>query len=100
MNYARHMNARLSPYSRPWLWLARETLIIAALLLVAMGLVALNFMSIPTLLVLTGLIGVLLFLTAGVIADIVAAGFCRWTAAMGRGLGLLVASVRYQRERK
>ena len=100
MNYARHMNARLSPYSRPWLWLAGETSIIAALLLTAMGLLALDSMSIPMLFVLAALIGALLFLTTRLIADILAAGLCRWAAAMGRGLSLLVASIRCTQARK
>lgn len=50
--------------------------------------------GIPQLLVAAGLIGIIVVLTLRMAADILVAGICSWTKAMGGGLGSMVASIR------
>ena len=53
--------------------------------------------GIPQLLVAAGLIGIIVVLTLRMAADILVAGICSWTKAMGAGLGSMVASIRVAR---
>jgi len=89
------MSTKLSPYDRPWIWLLRESSVIALLGLAAWAVIATGPADIPQMLASIVLVAVTVALTMRLIADILAAGFCRWSAAMGFGLGVLVASIRY-----
>ena len=73
----------------------RETVVIALFSLAAWGVAATGLTGIPQILALFGLVAVALVLTIRMITDIFVAGFCQWSEAMGRGVGELVASIRY-----
>lgn len=93
------MKTALSPYHRLWLWLLREILVICLWVLAAWALLATDRLGIPHALGFIVVSGVVISLSMRVVASILAAGFCRWLAAMGHGLGVLVASLRYARGR-
>jgi hypothetical protein len=63
-------------------------------LVAAYAVVATGLAGIPQMLALVVLAAVIVALTMRMIADILAAGFCRWAAAAGHGLGVWVASIR------
>lgn len=94
------MNSQLSPYHRPWLWLLRETSVIALLGLAAWAVVAPGLAGIVQLLAFIVLAALIVFLTLRLVADIFAAGCCRWFVAMGEGLAVLVASIRQARRKQ
>ena len=94
------MDPQLSPYHRPWLWLLRETSVITVFVLAAWAVIATGFVGIPQMLAFVVLAAVIVALMMRLVADILAAGFCRWSAAMGHGLGILVASIRYPRHKR
>ena len=71
----------------------RETSVIALFALAAGLLIAAEVTTILHVLALVALFVVIFALTMRMVADILAAGFCGWCAAMGHGLGVLVASI-------
>jgi hypothetical protein len=79
------------------MWLLREASVITLFVLVACAVVATGFASIPQMLAFVVLVAVIVALTMRTVAAILAAGFCRWSASMGHGLGVLVASIRRAR---
>ena len=93
------MNNRPSPYHQPGVWLLRETSIIGLLMLGAWVVAATGLESITKLLAFIVLLVLIVAFTMRVVADLLAAGFCRWSAAMGHGLGALVASIRQGRRK-
>ena len=94
------MSTRISPYSRPWRWFAREASRIAFLALALIAVCGMEGLVITRMIVQAALAGVSLFLSMGMVADILAAGFCRWSAVMGYGLGVLAGAIRYPRHPK
>jgi len=94
------MNSRFSPYTHPWIWLTREISVIALFVLAAWAVIATGPAAVPQMLALAGCVAVSVVLTLRMVADILVAGFCQWSKAMGYGLGALVASIRYARRRR
>jgi hypothetical protein len=91
------MSTQISPYHRPWIWLLRQTSVLALLTSVAWAAIATGINGVPQVLAIIVLPAVIIVLATRMIADIFAAGFCRWLAAMGHGIGTLVSSIRYAR---
>ena len=93
------MSTPISASNRPWLWLAREASIIAFFALALVSVSGVDGFVIARVMVGAALAGVILFLSMRVVADILVAGFCRWTAAMGHGLGTLAGAICHPRRR-
>lgn len=88
------MNAQLSPYHRPWMWLLRQASFICMFALAAL-LVSSASPGIPKVLALVVILATAVYFTLELITDILVAGLCRWSVAMGNALGVLVASCRH-----
>ena len=73
----------------------REIFVIALFVLGAWAVIATGPAAIPQTLALAGCVAVIVVLTLRMVADILVAGFCQWSKAMGHGLGVLVASIRH-----
>jgi len=88
------MKIRCSPHDQPWRWLLRELTLIGLLAMTARAVIAYGLRGIPELFLFIGLLGFISVLTLRMVAEILVAGFCGWTRAMGGGLGSMVASIR------
>ncbi len=73
----------------------REISVTALFVLAAWAVIATGPSTIAQMLALAGCLAIILVLTLRMAVDILVAGFCQWSKAMGHGLGVLVASIRH-----